>query len=111
MRRRIPVIEFTDNGNFCGIRRPDSKVNPTLHHVRAQLLIQPVVAAFGEQMNVELAQQSFCLLDRHCFVRTLQCRYQRKDLPLLSTLAANSQATREDGSAGLDNPPRYPLEQ
>ena len=62
MRLRVPAIEVADHGNRAGVRRPHSKVGAWLArdggHVRAQLVVNPVVRAFVKEMEVLLGQQA-----------------------------------------------------
>ena len=62
MRLRVPAIKVADHGNRAGVRRPNSKVGARLSRgrgdVRAQLVVNPVVRAFVEEMEVLLGQQA-----------------------------------------------------
>ena len=61
MRLRVPTIEVADHRNRAGVGRPNSKVSSRLsrdrHEVRAQLVVNPVVGAFVEKMEVLIGQQ------------------------------------------------------
>ena len=62
MRLCVPTVKVADNRNQRGIRRPNSKhrsgLPPGRHDVRAQLVVNPVVGAFVEQMKVLIGQQA-----------------------------------------------------
>ena len=62
MRLRVPAVEIADHGNRAGVRRPNSEVGarlpPDRGDVRAQLVVNPVVRAFVEEMEVLLGQQA-----------------------------------------------------
>ena len=69
MRVGIPAVEVADHGDALGVRRPDREVSALLSvnlgQVRAELLEQPVVVAFVEQMKIVAGQQrGFLLLGR-----------------------------------------------
>ena len=62
MRLRVPAIEVADHGNRAGVRRPDAEVGarlaPDRGDVGAQLVVNPVVRAFVEEIEVLLGQQA-----------------------------------------------------
>ena len=64
----VPAVEVADDGDVVRVRRPDGEISPAdagdLHRVRAEFLVEPVMPALVEQVQVEVGKQRR-LLRRH----------------------------------------------
>ena len=60
MNTPIPMVKVTYHRDSLGIRRPNREMGPRdpadLHHVGAQLLVDLVVGALIEEVNVHLSE-------------------------------------------------------
>jgi hypothetical protein len=54
---RIPAVEVADDGDRCGVWRPDRELGGVLDEVRAELLVEPRVRALAEEISVVTGQR------------------------------------------------------
>ena len=60
MAAAVPLVEVADDAQSLGIRRPHRKTDALntrmLDHARAELLIEPEVGAFTEEMQIKICK-------------------------------------------------------
>src|SRR5271165_5513897 len=60
MASAVPLVEVADDADALGIRRPHRKTDAfstrMLDHARAELLIEPEVRAFTEEMQIKICK-------------------------------------------------------
>ena len=101
----VPLIEVSDNAHTLGIGRPYGKADAfqarMLEDARAKLLIQPVVGALSEQVQIKIRQNRGIAVRIVDFVGSLTAAvqgWQGNGKPVMKNSDSLSRATSKKPS-------------